>query len=174
MQKRNALRFFLIFVGIGLTVCAIAALSPLATNVKWVGTADLEVDFVIIDAETGQPIPDAMIYVREEQGVGKNRQINSFTIAGDGNGHAKRVSTDCMSFGSRGAFEDIFAIRPPSWRFFATAAEYANSDPEDLLDRSPPQPKKRSQRVRPHETITISVRLHKTDAQRPTQPTGGE
>jgi hypothetical protein len=39
-----------------------------------------------------------------------------------------------MSFGSKSALEDTFAIHPPPWRFYTTAEGYANSEPRYAED----------------------------------------
>ncbi len=114
MQKIKAYRAILIFMAVAVFVFVNAAMFGLCSSVKWVGRTDLEVGFMVTDAETGLPISNATIRVRTEAGgFCDDREQRSFTIATDANGLAKHICTNCMCFGSRSAFENTFVVHLP-------------------------------------------------------------
>ena len=126
---------------------------------KWVGTTDLEVSFIVTDATTGQPIPNAIVQIRSEAGgFSDDRESRDFMIAADSRGYAKRVCTNCMSFGSRSFFEDTFGVHLPWWWVSAKAIGYSDSEPEYIDVR---ENQKEVQRGKSFATIAIPLRLKK-------------
>jgi hypothetical protein len=111
----------------------VAALPPLAHSIKWVGRTDLEVQFVIIDASTGQPVPNANVFVRAEPGtLYESNDSREFTITTNNIGQAKHLCRNRRSWGSESAFEDTFAVELPSWWFHVTATGYVDTAPAYL------------------------------------------
>jgi len=128
--------------------------------IHWVGKTDLQVSFVVTDAQTGQPIPQATIHIRVEPGgFCDDRGPREFTITTNDKGHAKHLCTNCMSFGSNGIFRDTFGIHLPWWWFHTTAAGYFDSDPAylDTLDNARPVRSRQSFAI-----VTIPIQLQNT------------
>jgi hypothetical protein len=136
----------------------------LGRTVTWVGHTDLEVCFVVTDADTGQPIPEAIVHIRAEpSGFCDDTAESQFTITPDSNGRAKYVCTNCMCFGSKGLLEDTYAVHLPWWWFHATASQYSATAPAYL---DVPENVKRVQRGAPFATITVPIRLPRKTAER--------
>ncbi len=159
MQRLNSYRPFIKLTAALLFVSGLWIISICVQCVKWVGRTDLEVCFIVTDAETGQQIPNATIQVRAEAGgFCDDCERRKFTVAADGIGCAKHSCTNCMCFGSRSAFEETFVVHLPWWWFNAKATGYSDSEPE-YLDL--PGNIQRVQRGKPFATIVIPIRLHK-------------
>jgi len=161
MRKSTAWRW-LIFATVAILVVGLVAFFTFGQTIKWVGHTDLEVSFVVIDADTGQPVPNATIHIRAEPGgFCEEPQQPEFTITTDENGHAKQLATNCMCFGSKGTFEDTFASHLPQWSFHATATGYSATDPAflNVLETA-----RQVQRGDPLATLSIPIRLRKNAA----------
>lgn len=141
-------------------VICVVALLPCAMTAKWVGHTDLQVFFVLTDADTGQPIPKAIVHVRAEPGgFCEETDTREFTITTDDNGHASHLCKSCMCFGSRGVLEDTFAAHLPPWWYHVSADGYASTEPEFLDDW---KHARQVQRGKPFATIAVPIRLQKT------------
>ncbi len=103
-------------------VAVIVAISSMTVR-KWVGHKDLLVQFEVTDQETGLPIKDAAIHIRLEDGGGfyENRDKPQFDLMTDEQGRASYKCKDAMCDGSKGLFEDKFAIHLPWWTVHASA-----------------------------------------------------
>ncbi len=149
----------LVFGGAALLVLGVVALIPFGQSAKWVGHTDLQVRFVVSDATTEQPVPQAIVHIRAEAGgLCDDGGERKFTITTDENGHATHLCKGCMCFGSKSIFEDTFAVHLPHWWFHATAAGYSGTDPR-FLDASKNAPQ--VQRSKGLATITVPIRLRK-------------
>jgi hypothetical protein len=163
MQKLKLSRPVVKFSMAVLLVCGLWMISVCAQSVKWVGRTDLEMHFLVTDAATGQPIPNAVVQIRAEAGGFCDDQENRrFTITADGNGHAKHVCTNCMCFGSRSCFENTFAVHLPWWWVNAKAIGYSDSEPEYI---NVPENSQRVERGKPFPSIAIPIRLVKSMAE---------
>lgn len=161
MQKRTAYSS-LFLASVAILAVGLVAFFALGQTVKWVGRTDVEVRFVVTDAQTGQPIPNAVIYIRAEPGgFCDDPPVPKFAITTDRNGHATQVATHCMCFGSKGAFEDTFASHLPPWWFHVTSTGYSATEPTylDAADDA-----RQVQRGEPFATITVPIRLRKDAA----------
>jgi hypothetical protein len=124
-----------------------------------VGHTDLEVRFDVIDANTGQPIPNATVHVYAEPGgFCADSGAQEFTITADEHGHAMHLYKSCMCCGSNGLFEDTFAVYLPFWWFRATAADYSDTS-ADYLDA--PKFRQEVRRGKPAATIALPIPLRK-------------
>jgi hypothetical protein len=158
MRKRKFYKS-LAFGGAALLVVALVALLTAGQTAKWVGHTDLEVRFDVIDANSGQPIPNATVHVHAEPGgLCADSDAQEFTIASDEHGHAMRLCKSCMCCGSRGLLEDTFAVYLPFWWFHATAAGYSDAS-ADYLDV--PKFRQQVRRGNPSATIAIPIPLRK-------------
>jgi len=161
MRKRTAYRSIL-FGSAATLIVGLGVFFAFGQTIKWVGHTDLEVRFVVTDAESGQLIPNATIHVRAEpDGFCDVLQQPEFTITTDEHGNAKQLATNCMCFGSKGTFEDTFASHLPQWSFHVTATGYSVTD-SGYLDV--PENAKNVQRGDPFATLTVPIRLRKNSA----------
>src|SRR6478752_8971501 len=117
----------LAFGGAALLVVGMVALFAIGQTAKWVGHTDLEVRFDVIDANTGQPIPNVTVHVHAEPGgFCADGDAQEFTIRADEHGHAMHLCKSCMCCGSSGLFENSFAVYLPFWTFHVTATGYSD------------------------------------------------
>jgi hypothetical protein len=103
-------------------------------KMRWVGNTDLEVEFVVTAAETGQPIPGARIDIISEGGLYEKRPERDFTLVADDGGKALEVCRRSMCFGTRSflGFTDTFAVHLPRWLFRVSAPGFESTDWMDL------------------------------------------
>jgi hypothetical protein len=157
-----AARKSLVFGSAAILVVGFVAFIVFGQTMKWVGHTDLEVRFIVTDAETGRLIRNATIHIRAESGgFCDDSPQREFTIATDENGEAKQFATNCMCFGSKGAFEDTFASHLPQWSFHATASGYSETDPANL---NVSENSRQVQRGDPFATLNVLIRLRKDAA----------
>lgn len=160
MTRRSTYRFIAIIASIPVSI----ALYDYIVKIYWVGYVDLQIEFVVIDAETRKPVPRARLeIISEEVGLKENNQ-KQFVVDGDTGGSARpKLIEDCMCSGvSSGLhFSDQFAVRIPYWRYRASADGFKTSEWEDLY-RS--EMKKNIERVSPqYAKILVPVRLERSD-----------
>lgn len=156
-MRKLAYRASFLFIAVGLIIVGAGTMLGWGNSVKWVGHTDLVVSFIVTDAETGLPIPNATVGVRAEGGgFCDDREPGSFTMTTDANGIAKQTCKNCMCFGSRSAFENTFVVHLPYWWFHATATGYSDSKSE-YLDL--PIHIQRVQRGKPNATLSIPISL---------------
>jgi hypothetical protein len=138
-----------------------ALLLPTLQTARWGGRTDIDIQFRVTDAATGQPIPGARIDLApEERGERfcEDPITEPFTLVADDNGIASRLTTGCPCGGSQGWFEDTFGVNFPGWSYRVTADGY--SDSEKLQLRTPENGNS-AKRGPPHTTVLIPVALHK-------------
>src|ERR1700732_3342445 len=85
--------------------------------ILWVGSTDLEIEFVVTEVVTGQPVEGAKIAVHSDGGFYREREEKGFTLLTDQDGIARRVCHDSMCFGTRSGlrFTDTYVVHLP-WR----------------------------------------------------------
>jgi hypothetical protein len=109
-------------------------LSSLRT-IAWVGSKDLEVEFVVSDAGTGQPIPGALVrfYNPHPSGLcgGEYREAQ-FSRVADGDGRITLFCRECMCSGQQNWHRDTFAIHVPAWYILVSATGYEASELAEL------------------------------------------
>jgi len=130
-------------------------------SVKWVGHTDLVVRFVVVDAESAEPISGATVVIQNEGGFCGKRDPREFTIVTDANGIAQHVCKSCMCFGSRSAFEDTYFVHLPWWDYHAASEGYLDSKTE-FLDL--PVNMQQVQRHAESASISVTIRLQKDSA----------
>jgi hypothetical protein len=144
------------WLAFGGLVCAIAAILLLVIagfEAKWVGHTDLLVRFVVTDANTGRPIPNATIHIRTESDEShEDSGVQEFTLVADERGQVELLCKSCMCFGSKGLFKDTFAVHLPWWQFFGSASGYFETETEFLY-----VPKFRRQVQRGENSAILSV-----------------
>jgi hypothetical protein len=156
MQQRTAYKS-LAFSAAALLIVAFIAFGR---TIKWVGHTDLDVRFLVTDADTDQSIPNATIHIRAEPGgFCDDPSQPAFTITTDENGHANHLCSNCMCFGSKGIFEDTFGMHLPSWWLHATATGYSATKPAFL---NVPENTRQVQPGNRIATLSVPIRLRKT------------
>jgi hypothetical protein len=114
----------LLFLSSSLTIC-------------WVGGTNLEIEFVITDAVTGQRVPNAAIVIHSEGGFYLERDDKDFTMRTALDGTAKRVCHEAMCFGTNQevcgiTIKETFCVHLPRWTFQISAPGYEVSESMDL------------------------------------------
>lgn len=102
--------------------------------IKWVGGTDLEVEFVVTDAESGDPIPNAQVKIHSEGGVYSERDVQDFVLVANQDGKVRKECAESMCFGSQSRLGliDTFAVHLPWWYFWVVAEGYESSAPIEL------------------------------------------
>lgn len=97
----------------------------------WVGGTDLEVVFVVVDDESGEPIRGATVAVNSGGGFyleeDQQRDREPFALQADDKGEARRVCRQTRCVGRYGywGLVDTFAVYVPEWQIEASAPGYA-------------------------------------------------
>lgn len=161
MQRPSRLWWLVLITSIAVII-GLGTITNLG-SVKWVGRKDLEVQFIVLDSESNEPLSNAKIHILQERsGPCEDQTQRRFEFVTDGNGSVKHMCKDCMCFGSRSTFEDTFASHVPAWRFHATADGYEDSQREDLENLEFAKRVKRGDR---YSTLSIPIRLQKQSVQ---------
>jgi hypothetical protein len=129
-------------VAFGVSLAAVLALCADFINLQgiyWVGHRDLEIRFVAVDADTGEPIPGAEIDVPKSRSPFCEDCDGAFKLITDHHGVARRRCKDCMCFGYSGGApffrrRETFGTHKPDWRFRASALGYRTCDVMHLQD----------------------------------------
>jgi hypothetical protein len=165
MVMRFARLSFGEWVVLGLIVfCLDLLVIPVVQRVDWVGHTDLEIEFVVRDAETGEPIPDATIQVHSEGGLYAERQRQDFVLETDEAGRAKRMCQRCLCSGRSGWMIDTYHVAVPEWSYRASAPGYAASESAELGVQ---EKVKRSRRGSRTARLTVEIRLAKRGGSAP-------
>jgi hypothetical protein len=132
-------------------------------RIAWVGSTDLEIKFIITDADTGQPIESAQVAVHSEGGFYREHEEPDFTLVTDGEGIARRVCHRSMCFGTQSLlrFTNTFAVHLPWWHFSVSAPGYETND---LVYLNVPEYRRQVERGRPGATLIVRAALRKVPA----------
>ncbi|MBS0266544.1 MAG: hypothetical protein JSS02_31730 [Planctomycetes bacterium] len=106
-----------------------------STGFTWVGHTDLRIQFVVVDARTGQGIKGARIQVKQrEGGFCADRTAQEFELLTDESGMTSRICEGCMSFGTQSGlkFTDTYSAHTPRWQARITAKGYRESEEIDI------------------------------------------
>lgn len=100
-----------------------------ALGTYWVGFKDLEITFLVTNAETNLPIARAIIDVPESKRAFCDECNDAFKLVTDVRGTAKRMCKNCMCFGSSGlpGRWNSFGTHVPSWVYHASAPGFHQS-----------------------------------------------
>jgi hypothetical protein len=117
---------------VGIVLLLGAVLLPSIQTVRWVGSTDLTVEFVVTDAETGEPIPGAEISIQPEVGVDRSGiPKEGLKLSTQETGTARYLCRDTMCSGTNGPFwfTRSFGVRVPDWIVIVEATHYAEIEP---------------------------------------------
>ncbi len=131
-------------------------------RLHWVGYTDLTVEFVVTDAETGQPIEGADLSIHSEGGFYEDRTTHDFVLKTDKEGIARHVCRNSMCFGtsSRWFSPDTFVVHLPWWFIGTTAPGFQKAEPF-FLDET--QYIRAVRRAGPGQArLTVPISLHKS------------
>jgi hypothetical protein len=129
-------------------------------TIYWVGSTDLEVEFVVTDAISGLPLSGAQIEVKSEGGFYEQRDEREFTLVADPDGIARKECRNSMCFGTQSGlrFTDTYVVHLPCWLFRVTAPNY---EPSDWVDLDVWENVSRVQRVGPGRAkLVVPASLH--------------
>ena len=132
---------------LGLFAIPLAALGfDRVVRVCWVGYTDLEIEFIVTEADTRQPIRGAEITVLSEGGFYSEREEKQFKLETDHEGRARRVCHDSMCFGTQSGLclTDTYVVHLPGWYIQVSAPGY-----------------------RPSKWVSVNTRLTDIESQRP-------
>jgi hypothetical protein len=127
--------------------------------VDWLGSTDLEIEFVITDADSGQPVEAAELLVYEYGGFYREAQAErEFTLTADSEGIIRSVCHDdwCIGKTSGLRFTDTYHVYLPEWRLQVSAPGYEASNRVWL--RELPEGRRQQQHLGPRRDKLI-VRL---------------
>jgi hypothetical protein len=110
----------------------VAIFLPPRRSIAWVGSTDLDVEFVISDADTGRPIAGAAVDIEQEEGgFCSDKDAKQFRLVTGPDGTATH-RLGCMSFGITSTWKDSFSVHLPHWTFVVSADGYRPSEPVEL------------------------------------------
>ena len=114
-------------------ILLLVALDKMQT-VYWVGSADLTIEFLVTDADTGEPIKDAEILIRSEGGFYEEREPQELRLQTDLSGVARYVCRRSMSFGTQSGlrFTNTYCVHLPFWFVGITSPGYTSVEPFEL------------------------------------------
>jgi hypothetical protein len=136
-----------------------------ATIVAWVGTTDLMIEFEVVDAQSGDPVPGARVEVQSQGGFYEERDKREFVLLADADGVARKECHKSMCYGTESGlrFTDTFAVHLPWWRYRVIAAGYHASEWADL---DLPEFQRAVQRAGPGQhKLVVRVSLSKKHAE---------
>jgi hypothetical protein len=129
-------------------------------TVRWVGSTDLEVEFVVVNATTGVPVPGATIDVHSEGGIYEERQPQDFALVTGPDGRAMRLCQGCQCFGTSGWNIDTYVVHLPWWHYRVSARGYC---PTELTELDVPANVRKVRRGKPAAKLLVEVPLRKGD-----------
>jgi hypothetical protein len=103
-------------------------------TIMWVGSTDLDVEFVVTDSTSGLPIPGARIEVQSEGGFYEKKHKQEFVLVAGDDGVARKLCRNSMCFGTRSGlrFTDTFVVHLPFWRYRVVAEGYTPTELAEL------------------------------------------
>jgi hypothetical protein len=105
------------------------------TRIYWVGNKDLEITFLVTDADTHSAIDKARIEILyEEVNFCSDRGKAPFRLVTGPNGIAKRLCKECMCSGEKSLIRNSFSIHVPGWYVQVAAGGYSTSEVFTLYD----------------------------------------
>ena len=146
------------FVVFGVAVVAVLLFAfERVQRIHWVGSTNLEIEFLVTQADTGQPVQGAEIAVWSEGGFYRERADRQFSLLTDEQGKARRVCHESMCFGTQSGLRltDTYVVHLPWWNFRVSAPGYWT---RELTSLDIPENVRQVQRLGP-ETAKLVVRV---------------
>jgi hypothetical protein len=94
--------------------------------ILWDGHTDMEIEFVVTDAETGAATPDARIEIESDESYCDERDQREFTLTTNADGVASSISHTVFCGGTRSGLgiTESYDFLLPHWRYRVIAAGY--------------------------------------------------
>lgn len=106
-------------------------------GIQWVGSTDLDVEFVVSDADTGGPVAGASVEIDQEAGgFCHDWDAKHFRLVTGPDGVVSRRCLSCMCFGTKSMWKDSFVVHLPDWTFAVSAEGYVPTGPIELDEPS--------------------------------------
>jgi hypothetical protein len=132
--------------------------------VEWVGSTDLEIEFLVKDMDTGAPIVGAEVGIHPEGGYFDARDQKEITLKTGADGICQRLCENSTCAGRQSGLRitNTYAIRLPGWWCWVSAPGYKPIDPIYLNERNYAR---QVQRVGPHRAkLVVKVFLEKQNS----------
>jgi hypothetical protein len=142
----------------GILVVLGLLLVPSTHRVHWVGGTDLEIECIVTDAATGEPIKGATIKVQSEGGLCAEREKQEFSLVTDAEGSVKRLYRDCMCSGTRGWNIDTYVVHLPWWLYQVRADSYS---PTEWTQLDVPENVRQVKRGKPAAKLVVRIKLER-------------
>ena len=125
----------LVLLGVAVVGLFAGLFLPAFEQIHWVGGKDLDITFIVTDAENNLPLQGAKVNIlHEDTSFSANRGKAPFQIAVDVRGVAKECCGHTMCFGTVGRKGwwrriDTFCIHLPGWLIQIEAPGYTTCEP---------------------------------------------
>lgn len=128
---------------------------------QWASKTDLEVEFVVTEADSGAPIPGARVEVQSQGGFYDEKEKQEFALAADSEGTARKECRNSLTSGTRSGlrFTDTSSVNLPWWKYRVSAAGFKTSEWTNI---DVPDFRKKVQPDGPHKSkLVVEVSLSK-------------
>jgi hypothetical protein len=147
---------------VGIVVPLLALGFDRLQKIYWVGSTDLDIEFIVTGASSSDPVPGARVEVHSEGGFYDERDKQEFALVTNADGVARKVCHDSMCSGTQSGlrFTDTYAVHLPWWWFRVIAPGY---EPSEWLELDVTQYREQVQRTGPQRArLAVSVSLQKS------------
>lgn len=159
MSKRFTWTARILLLPIVLTaIVLLALLCDRMLWIDWVGHTDLAITFIVVDAETEEPIPNAVLHVHSDGGLFEEREATDFELVTDLQGTVTRLCRRCMCGGQGGLLRNTFFVSLPWWSIHASAPGYS---PNETIVLNETKYSRRVERNREGATLSLRISLPK-------------
>jgi hypothetical protein len=155
LALRSRRLWFFLAVVVLLLLLGLVIIQGSTLTIHWVGFTDLEIEFFVMDAVTGQPIKGATIQVLTEDCLCA-AEDKQFSLTTDHNGSLRHLTMDCMCFGTSGPTIDTYVVHLPSWTYQVKAAGYVSTEWTSL---DVPENIRQLKRAKPAARLVVRVAL---------------
>jgi hypothetical protein len=130
--------------------------------VDWIGAADLRIEFIVTDADSGRPIPETRINIVSQGGWYDGAETDCdrpFELRTNGDGIATRLVRNARTTGMTSTLRitNTYRIWIPNWKLRAIAEGYTTSEWIELW-QSYPDKAERGQKL---NRLEVRIALHK-------------
>jgi hypothetical protein len=122
-----------VIVGLIIVVLLLMCLLPAFNTIHWVGSTDLEIDYLVLDNDDGRPIPGATVEIHSHGGFYEEDKPQDFSLVTDLDGIANRVCRNTMCFGTSGWNIDTYVVDLPLWTYRISAPGYRPTERIELI-----------------------------------------
>ena len=124
MKSARITRVEWVVIGLIAVVLLLLLLPPAGQTIAWVGSTDLEIEFIVLEVMTSDPVPGATIDIHSEGGLYEEREPRDFALVTGPDGRMTYLCRNCMTCGRSGPKINTFAVSLPMWLYQVSAAGY--------------------------------------------------